>query len=114
MVTGFKDYPAYVKAENDAKEYVKSGNEAYYQGDHGTAIQKYEIALYIFERLANLPLIAETVLIIASVLKEDCLLTVGSRVLQRFPRISSSDPVIEALQDMLQVLLELEEKNSRI
>jgi hypothetical protein len=107
LVTGFKDYPAYVRAEKDAKEYILSGNETYRQGDHETAIQQYEIALYIFETLANLPLIAETVFILASVLKENGLLTAESQVLQRFPRTFTDDPIIEALKVMVQDLLVL-------
>ncbi|MHA2295649.1 MAG: NosD domain-containing protein [Candidatus Hodarchaeales archaeon] len=106
LVTGFKDYPAYVRAEKDVKEYIESGNEACHQGDHETAIQQYEIALYISERLANLPLIAETVFIIASIQKEEGTLAAKSHILQRFPRPSHDDPVIEALHAMFQVLQE--------
>jgi parallel beta-helix repeat protein len=101
---GFIDYLAYERAKNDAKEYLEEGNEAHSSGDHESAIQHYEIALSLFKRLGSDLMVAETVFIIASVLKEEQTLSVDSSILNHFPPPPHDDPVIKTLHEMLQLL----------
>ncbi|MHA2298214.1 MAG: hypothetical protein ACXAEU_02540 [Candidatus Hodarchaeales archaeon] len=113
MKTGYKDHAAYERARNLAGEYFEDGNGAFTEGDLDTAVRCYEMALTLFERLDDSPMIAETVFNTARVMKERGTLTTGSLVLERFPASDGGDPVIEKLRAKLESLLATTGKNGK-
>ncbi|MFX1507055.1 MAG: hypothetical protein ACFFDC_13250 [Promethearchaeota archaeon] len=106
----YKDYAAFLRAGKDAKKLIKKGNSACFQGNFSEAVDHYNQALIIFERLDNPSLIAETVFKIVWVEKEQQTLTAKSSILERFPIRPYVSTLVSAFNQMVQALIAEAEK----
>jgi WD40 repeat protein/tetratricopeptide (TPR) repeat protein len=109
--SGLGNYAAFVQANIDAKELISEGTSYYYQGKLIEAIQQYEQAMTVFERLGDHLSKATTIFWIAQVQRERQELTADSSILKLFPQSPYNDPIFEAIDYMLQALLAEADKN---
>lgn len=108
---GYSNYSTFIKAQDDAKALIERAEKSYFQGEYKTAINHFEQALSIFEKLENDLIMAEVVFLVARVLKFRSDLTPDSSILQRFPKHFPSDSVINAFDQMIKALLEEIKRN---
>lgn len=109
--SGLGNYTAFVQANIDAQELISEGTSYYYQGKLLEAIQQYEQAMTVFERLGDRLSKATTIFWIAQVQRERQELTADSSILKLFPQSPYNDPIFEAIDYMLQALLAEADKN---
>ncbi len=109
-VSEYEDYTAFVQAKKDAKKLIELGNSAYFQENFPEALNHYNQALNVSERLDNPPLTAEAIFKVAWVQTEKETLTAASSVLTRFPKQSHKIPTVEAFDLMIQALVAETEK----
>ncbi len=102
---GYSDYPAFLKAEEDAKTLIEMGNNLFFQGEYRKAIQQYEQALTVFKRTENDPMVASIVFRVARIQKERQELTADSVILKLIPQSPFAEPVIKAFDHMTQALV---------
>jgi WD40 repeat protein len=103
--SGYSDYSKFVLAESEAKTMMEIGTGSYLNDQSLKAIQKFEEALEIFERLDNTILIAESVFKVALIQKEMNTLTAQSSILRRFPSPIILNPIVNAFDLMIQALI---------
>jgi WD40 repeat protein len=108
---GFTDHISYTEAKTELKTLIQMGNNSYSEGEFLTAIQHYEHALKLANRLQNDLLIAEIVFRIARVHQEKRILTHESSILLNFPTTPYKHAMIEAYDHMIKALLAETEKN---
>ncbi|MHA2243950.1 MAG: WD40 repeat domain-containing protein [Candidatus Hodarchaeales archaeon] len=109
--SGLSNYFAFVQAYKDAKQLFNEGTSNYYQGMPIEAIQLYEQALTVFERLGDDLSFAKTIFWLTRVQKERQELTADSSILKLFPQPPYVTPAIDAINHMLKALLAEADKN---
>ncbi|MHA2334001.1 MAG: WD40 domain-containing protein [Candidatus Hodarchaeales archaeon] len=111
QASGYPDHSTYLQAGSDAKTLVAEGIASYFQGNTVKAIQQYEQALTMFERLGDRLSTAATIFRVAQIQMERQELTVDSAILKLFPRPPRDEPVIKSIDHMLQAVLAEAKKN---
>ncbi|MHA2364636.1 MAG: WD40 domain-containing protein [Candidatus Hodarchaeales archaeon] len=107
---GYSDYSAFVLAKAEADTLTEMGTGSSYQEDYIKAVQNFEEALSIYERLGENQLIAEVVLKASRVQYDMRTLTTESSILRRFPK-DRDLPAIIAIDHMIKALLAEKDEN---
>lgn len=110
---GYDSFRTFTQAEKLAKALLEQGTNSFFHDDQIKAVQLYEQALSIFERLDDPLQVAETVYLVSRAQKEIQPLTKESSILTRFPRSYSKLPLVQAYDYLIEAMLSEMEKNWR-
>ncbi|MFX0125495.1 MAG: hypothetical protein ACFFAE_17875 [Candidatus Hodarchaeota archaeon] len=101
---GFSSHTDLIKAGAHARSLVDQGKTSYFQGDYKSAVQQFELARLVSERLEDRRLIAEVLFLSVWIQKRRKSFKGLDLIAKQFPSPPFKDPVVKIYSIMLEAI----------